>query len=295
MVSDTATMEYPIVTYDGWVQRGQYAELEDGRVFYVREGDGDPLLLVHFFGGNSWWYSRVVSRLAEHFDVIVPDLPGCGRSDTPWLPYDVPDVARSLMQLLDVLGIERAHLGTIGGASMTAVHLATTEPERVDKLAMEALCHWTRHEAKELWDNTIRGRWIDDQGNAKPFDEWGDVERAFSPLPLSARQMAVDRMRTDFEEHGRWWATLLTVGQLRYDVNPRLPAIAAPTLLIFGSAAPPFLRLHQDEAAAAIPNARLERVPGASAHSPFDAPETYVPLLLEFLENGEAVADADAR
>ena len=115
----------------------------------------------------------------------------------------------------------------------------------------------------------------------------GDIERSFSRLPLSARQMAVDRMRTDFREHGRWWATLLTVGQLRYDVNPRLPAIAAPTLLIFGSAAPPFLRLHEEQAAAAIPKARLERVPGASAHSPFDAPETYVPLLVDFLENGD--------
>jgi pimeloyl-ACP methyl ester carboxylesterase len=48
--------------------------------------------------------------------------------------------------------------------------------------------------------------------------------------------------------------------------------------------------MHQDAAAAAIPNARLERIPGASAHSPFDAPEIYVPLLLEFLENGDEPA-----
>jgi pimeloyl-ACP methyl ester carboxylesterase len=94
-------------------------------------------------------------------------------------------------------------------------------------------------------------------------------------------------MRTDFLEHGRWWATLLIVGQLRYDVNPRLPEITTPTLLIFGSAAPPFLRMHQDQAAAAIPNARLERVPGASAHSPFDAPETWVPLVVDFLDGDE--------
>lgn len=287
-MTTSTTMDYPIVSYEEWGRRGRYAELEDGRVFYVREGHGEPVLLVHFFGGNSWWFSRVASHFAELYDVVVLDLPGCGRSDTPPLPYDVPDVAEALVQVFDVLEIERAHLVTIGGSSMAAVHLATTRPERVATLVMEALCHWTRREAKDLWTNTISDSWIDGQGNARPFAEWGDVERSFSALPESARQMAVSRMRTDFEEHGRWWASLLTVGQLRYDVNPRLPAIAAPTLLVYGAAAPGFLRLREAQAASMIPGARLEIVPGASAHSAFDAPEVYMPLVLDFLEGVDA-------
>lgn len=38
---------------------------------------------------------------------------------------------------------------------MTAVHLATTRPERIERLVMEALCVWSREEARELWETTI--------------------------------------------------------------------------------------------------------------------------------------------
>ena len=274
---------FPIVPYEDWGRRGRYASLEDGRVFYVREGGGDPLVLVHMFGGNSWWYSRVVAYFARAFDVIALDLPGCARSDTPPLPYDVPDVADAVVQFLDALGLERVHLVTIGGASMMAVHLATSWPARVDRLVMEALCHWTRREAKELWRTRIEGRWVDEHNVARPFEEWGDLERTFSALDGPTRALAVERMATDFREHGRWWGRTLTVGQLRYDVNPRLPAITAPTLLLYGSAADDFLALRPAQIAATIPDARLATVPGARTTSPFDRPEVYAPLVLDFL------------
>jgi pimeloyl-ACP methyl ester carboxylesterase len=255
-------------------------------VFYVREGEGFPLVLVHMFGGNSWWFSRVLSEFAQSYDVVALDLPGCARSDTPPLMYDVPDMAEAVVQLLDTLELDRVHLATIGGGSLTAVQIATTRPERVGKLVLEALPHWTRREAKVLW-RTLRDRWTDEHGNARPFEERGDLDGIFTSLDGPTRTLAIERMSTDFREHDRWWLGI-TVNALRYDVNPRLPAIAAPTLLVYGSAAMDFLRLREQQVVETIPSARLEIVPGPRTTSAFDRPDVYVPLVSSFLAEGAA-------
>jgi pimeloyl-ACP methyl ester carboxylesterase len=282
-----AAVEFPVVPYEEWDGRGQYAALQDGSIFYVREGNGFPLVLLHMFGGNSWWFSRVLSCFAGAFDVIALDLPGCAHSDTPPLPYDVPDVADAIVQFLDTLGLERVHFAAIGGGSLTALHIATTWPARVGKLVLEALPHWTRREAIAHWRNDIEGRWLDENYDPRPYEEWGDMERSYSPLDAPTRMLAVERAVEDYREHGRWWGrSLVRVAQLRYDVNPRLAAIAAPTLLIYGSAVMEIMQQGQREVAQAIPDARLEIVPGARTTSPFDRPELYAPLVLDFLAEG---------
>ena len=48
----------------------------------LRKGEGPPLLVVHDSLGNLGWVP-FYERLASSFSVIVPDLPGYGKSDRP--------------------------------------------------------------------------------------------------------------------------------------------------------------------------------------------------------------------
>src|SRR5262249_11086488 len=137
--------------------------------------------------------------------------------------------------------------------------------------------------AKELWRTTINGRWIDEEGRARPFEDWGLPESMFLALDEDVRRLARERMATDFREHGRWWVNLLTVGQLRYDVNQRLGLIRAPTLLLYGERADEFLQRRARQIVTAIPDARLEFVPLVRVTSAFDQPELYARLVLDFL------------
>src|SRR5574337_199193 len=45
---------------------------------YLEGGRGEPLLLVHGFGGDKDNFTRVAGRLVRHYRVIIPDLPGFG-------------------------------------------------------------------------------------------------------------------------------------------------------------------------------------------------------------------------
>jgi pimeloyl-ACP methyl ester carboxylesterase len=95
-------------------------------VNYERRGDGEPLLLLHHLGGEWQVFEPVLDPLARHFDVIAADLPGFGRSPslppavepTPWA------LAAAVAELLDSLGIERAHASGISLGGWVSLELA---------------------------------------------------------------------------------------------------------------------------------------------------------------------------
>ena len=276
-----------MIPYDDWVKMGRFLQLEDGKVFYVHKGEGAPVIMVHFFGGNSWWYSPILDTFAERYSVYALDLPGNAQSETPPLPYTVPDMAEALKEFMDRLEIEKAHLLAIGGGAMTLVHLASTWPSRVAKVVLEVLPHWTRAEGKELWRDTFR-HLLDENELPKPMEQWpGHLRQAFPGLDEDERTLAIERMDRDFEEHGRWWVTILKVGQLRYDTNLRLHLIEAPTLLINGDSAGEHLRRREQAVAEAIKGSHLEIIPRSDFPSFFQQPQAYSSLVLDFLEASE--------
>lgn len=107
-------------------------------IFYAEAGTGPAVVLLHGGGPGASGvsnYSRNIDALAAHFRVIVPDMPGYGRS-TKKLDQSDPfgGLADTIRGLLDVLGIDTAHLigNSYGGAA--ALRLALDTPHRVGRL-----------------------------------------------------------------------------------------------------------------------------------------------------------------
>ncbi|MBI5337848.1 MAG: alpha/beta fold hydrolase [Mycolicibacterium rufum] len=103
-------------------------------------GDGHPVVLLHGGGpGASGMsnYSRNIDALAASYRVLVPDMPGYGRSSKR-IDHDDPygHLADALRGMLDELRIGRAHLvgNSLGGAA--ALRLALDTPQRVGKLVL---------------------------------------------------------------------------------------------------------------------------------------------------------------
>lgn len=115
--------------------------IDDGRELFVSEaGEGAPVVLLHGGGPGASGlsnFARNLDALAARHRVIVPDLPGYGRSAKT---LDHADPFRSLGDavrgLLDALGLERAHLvgNSYGGAA--ALRMALDTPERADRLVL---------------------------------------------------------------------------------------------------------------------------------------------------------------
>jgi 3-oxoadipate enol-lactonase len=104
---------------------------------HVRQyGRGEPLLLVHGLGssGDDWAFQ--LPALAARHRLIVPDLPGAGRSPKPAGRYSIAQFATVLWQLLDRLGHERVHLVgfSLGGA--VALEMALQRPAAAQRLVL---------------------------------------------------------------------------------------------------------------------------------------------------------------
>ncbi|NDK88545.1 alpha/beta fold hydrolase [Gordonia desulfuricans] len=109
-------------------------------IFYTDVGSGTPVVLLHGGGPGASGlsnYVRNIDVLAQRFRVIVPDMPGYGRSSKN---LDTTDpfgaLADAVRALLDHLGVEKAHLvgNSYGGAA--ALRLALDTPHRVDRLVL---------------------------------------------------------------------------------------------------------------------------------------------------------------
>lgn len=110
------------------------------RIFFAEAGSGQPVVMLHGGGPGASGvsnYSRNIDALAQHFRVIVPDMPGYGQSSKGVDQSDpFGDLADSIRGLIDEIGIATAYLvgNSYGGAA--ALRLALDTPDRVDKLVL---------------------------------------------------------------------------------------------------------------------------------------------------------------
>src|SRR4030095_16153556 len=83
--------------------------IRDCRIRLMRGGAGAPLLFLHGGGGLGIWLP-CMAQLAKKFDVIAPEHPGFGASDTPaWLDT-IGDLANFYLDFLDQLDLRGGHL-----------------------------------------------------------------------------------------------------------------------------------------------------------------------------------------
>lgn len=110
------------------------------RLAYDLIGDGPDLVLLHGWPGSRQDYRDVVPLLAGRCRIVIPDLRGFGDSDKHPLPpgefYSQDAQVRSVLALLDELGIQRAVFGGYDVGSRVLQALARTAPDRVSGLLM---------------------------------------------------------------------------------------------------------------------------------------------------------------
>ena len=104
------------------------------RIRFVERGTGEPVVLVHSYGGDldsEWIATGVIEALAQAYRVIAFDVRGHGESDKPHDPkaYGV-ETAWDIARLLDHLGIEKAHVVGYSGGAHSVAQLLTLAPQR---------------------------------------------------------------------------------------------------------------------------------------------------------------------
>ena len=129
------------------MKRG-YADTPQGQIHYTTAGEGEPLLLLHQTGSSRHFW-KLMPLLAEKYRTFSPDNLGSGNSDPLPPNVQIADLARSIIDFMDFLGIEKAHIFGFHTGNKIGTEMAVAWPSRVDRLILCGHTHsiMAEHEA----------------------------------------------------------------------------------------------------------------------------------------------------
>jgi len=224
--------------------------------------DAHVVLMGGSLGATLATWDAQAAALAGQFRVVRFDHRGHGGSPVPPGPYEIADLGRDVLALLDALGAERASYCGLSIGGMAGMWLAAHAPERIDRLAL--FCTSAHHAPPEAWAE--RAVAVREAGSTEVV---ADAVVARWLTPAYAREHPDDvamlrGMLTSTPPEG--YAACCRAIE-RMDLRRDLPRIQAPTLVVVGAQDPATPPEHGETIAALIPGARLE-VLSPSAHNP---------------------------
>ena len=104
--------------------------------FYIEQGTGFPLILLHGNGEDCAYFTRQIDSFSENFHVIALDTRGHGQTPRGEAPFTIRQFAEDLLAFMDQHNIEKAHLLGFSDGGNIAMVFALAHPERVDKLIL---------------------------------------------------------------------------------------------------------------------------------------------------------------
>lgn len=105
-----------------------------------RYGSGNPLVLLHGVGMSKLVWKPEIEELSAHFDLITFDMWGHGESALPDRELNLADYTNQLVELLDSLGVDSAHIAGHSMGGLIALDFAINFPDRCNSVtAMNAV------------------------------------------------------------------------------------------------------------------------------------------------------------
>jgi pimeloyl-ACP methyl ester carboxylesterase len=256
---------------------GRFLDVAGRRVHIVERGKGPPLLLVHGFGASTQDYEEfVLEPLARSHRAIAVDLFGFGWSErSEAFHYGWPLWSDQLAGTLDALGIERASVvGHSMGGAVAAV-FAARHPDRIDRLILADALYPLEPSENPFIFRALRTPVLGEMVLGLSADPSAP---GFSPAYR-------ERARAWYGIRGTRHAFLRYIREpnKRAELAAAYPKIAAPTLILHGTADAfvPFAAM--ERAAPAIRAARVVPLPNGGHFLLRDAPEVFARKVEEFL------------
>jgi 3-oxoadipate enol-lactonase len=255
---------------------------EDVTLWFAAQGEGEPpLLLIQGLGYTADLWFRVLPGLSQPRRTIRFDNRGVGRSSVPPTPWTIEEMADDAVNVLDAVGVERAHVFGVSMGGLIAQEIAWRHPNRVASLILGCTHPGGHHAvrmdpaaATMLMDRTPRSAREAIEASV-PFLYAETTSRDDIDGDIAARMRHALRATA-------YWGQLDAMRQHR-GMAPRLPEITARTLVLHGTADKLVQPGNAELIAAAIPKAQLQWIEGAGHLFWTDEPELTVSLINDFL------------
>ena len=243
------------------------------KIRIMRGGSGEPLLFLHGARGASAWLP-FMETLSQRFDLIVPEHPGFGGSDTPdWLD-NVGDLAYFYLELIDALKLQRINLAGVSLGGWIASEIAVRDDSALKTLTL--ICAAGIHVKGQPKGDIFM--WSREEFIRNIFHEPRFAEAMLAKAPTDDELFAEMKNRLATAKVG-WQPRLYNP-----DLHKWLHRIKVPTLLVWGdddkvippAYGPAFQKL--------IPGSRLEIMKDAGHTLQIEKADELAAMMTSFIE-----------
>ncbi|MCU0860755.1 MAG: alpha/beta hydrolase [Methanomassiliicoccales archaeon] len=250
-------------------------------------GRGEPLLLISDLAMDRTLWSIQVPALSPILMTVAFDNRGTGKTDSPDSSMSIEVMARDALGLMEVIGLEQAHVMGLGMGGRIAMQMALDRPSRILSLILCSTAPkatpFERHLLQAVLASLRGGM---GQRDLARFEvPWLQSERYFVD-PRVGEALAGVRMSrlrgTSREAHDRH-----IQAHLANDLTPRLPTLSVPTLVVGGKRDILVPLAYQEEMASAFPDAELLKLDAAHMVNS-EAPMEFNSGVMSFLSRRSA-------
>lgn len=265
----------------------RYADTPLARFHYLREGDGDPVILLSPGAASVVGWKEQIDVLAREHTVYVVDLPGQGytKLKDDGFHWDLTAMTGAIGTFMDAVGVRRAAMAGNSWSGGWALAFAQRHPERVSKLA---LLDATALDVRDTWSWEIMKYPVVGELLANLTGTGKDTYRSW------ASNVLVNQARVTPELVDELWAPATFRDNLRAmyllergldwgETERAMPATRTPTLVVWGRQDTVVPAWHAGRIAALMPDARPYVLEGCGHAVQLDCPERVNELLLGFL------------
>jgi pimeloyl-ACP methyl ester carboxylesterase len=244
---------------------GKVVALNGMEMYYEISGQGRPLVLLHGFNGSGQAWERLTPEFAKHYQVILPDLRGHGRSTNPSNKFTHRQSALDVFALLDALGIKQFKAMGISTGGMTLIHMATQQPARVEAMVLIGATIYFPEQAREIMRKaTVESLTPETYERRRQIHKRGDGQ--------------IRMLQQQFHDFKDSYDDMNFTG-------PYLSTITARTLIVHGDRDQFFPVQIPLEMYRSIPKSFLWIIPRGGHVPIFDPVVPFVPATLKFLQD----------
>ncbi|WP_363800218.1 3-oxoadipate enol-lactonase [Lysobacter firmicutimachus] len=249
------------------------------RLAYRLDGAADrpTLVLSNSIGTDLRMWDGQIAELARRFRVLRYDARGHGASGVPVGAYSLDRLGRDVIELMDGLGIGRAHFLGLSLGGFVGQWLGVHAPERIDRLILANTSSYLGPAPQ--WDERIAA-----VRQAQDMRETAEMFlRNWFPAPMLARNgAAIEPFRAMLLATDRQGLAGSYAAVRDADLRRSIALIVNPTLVIAGEHDPVTAASHSEAIAATVPDARLAVLPAVHL-SNVEYPHEFLGEVLSFL------------
>lgn len=243
-----------------------------------------PIVLIHALGTNFTQWEYIAAPLARHTRVLGIDLPGCGRSAKPRVPYRLAHMHEAVVGLLDHARVPHAVLFGHSFGGRIAMDLALSHRPRISGLLLMNSAGLHRY---PRWMHVLAPWLLREHVVAPAIVVAVNIllRRIFSH-PTERTQRFVHQVLDRYDPRYAWEFARYAVPllpELMNDLGPRLAQLDLPVQVLWGEEDHLLSLQEVEQALASMPSVRV-RTLARCGHMPnLEQPETVVETALHFL------------